>query len=124
VPSTVFVIEPPRRKWVISMELERIDSASLETLRCPVFADTGGGIYNPTSDPVAMAFTTGPSAKPGPSDWKPGGWDTTAIGTYVATCLIGTGGAVALAPGSYYVWVRITDLPEIVVREVGELVVD
>lgn len=122
--SVAFVIEPPRRKWVISMDMERIDSTSLETLRCPVFADAGGGIYNPTSDPVAMAFTTGPGTKPASGDWKSGGWDTTAIGTYVATCLIGTGGAATLAPGSYYVWVRITDNPEIIVREVGELVVD
>ena len=122
--AVAFVIEPPRRKWVISMELERIDSTSLETLRFPVFADSGGAPVNPTAYPVAMAFTTAPGAKPGVGDWKTGGWDTTAIGTYVATCLIGSGGAAVLAPGSYYVWVQITASPEVIVREVGELVID
>lgn len=121
--AAAFIIEPPRRKWVISMELERIDFTSLEYLRCPVFADSGGAPVNPTADAVAMAFMAAPNTKPGGGDWKPGGWDTTAIGTYVATCLVGTGG-VALAPGTYFVWVRITDNPEVIVREVGELTVD
>lgn len=122
--AVTFVIEPPRRKWVISMDLERIDSTSLEHLRFPVFADTAGAPYNPTADTVAVAFMTAPNTKPATGDWKTGGWDTTAIGTYVATVLVGTGGAVALTPGTYYVWVRITDNPEIIVREVGELTVD
>lgn len=109
---------------MISMDLERIDSTSLENLRFPVFADSGGQPYNPTADPVAVAFMTAPNTKPASGDWKTGSWDTTVIGTYVATVLVGPGGAATLAPGSYYAWVRITDNPEIIVREVGELVVD
>jgi hypothetical protein len=124
VAAVAFVIEPPRRKWVISMDLERIDSTSLETLWCSVFADAGGQPYNPTADAVAMAFMTAPNTKPASGDWKTGGWDTSAIGTYTATCLVGPGGAATLVPGSYFVWVRITDNPEIVIREVGELTVD
>lgn len=122
--AVAFTIEPPRLKWVITMGTERISSLSLEQVRFPVSADSAGAIYNPTADPVAMAFMTSPNTNPATGDWKTGGWDTTAIGTYVATCLVGAGGAATLAPGTYYCWVRITDNPEIVIREVGTLVVD
>lgn len=124
MPAVVFTVEPPRRKWVISMDTERVSSLSLEQVRFPVSADSAGAVYNPTADAVAVAFMTGPNQNPAAGDWKVGGWDTTVIGTYVATCLVGTGGAAVLAPGSYFAWIRITDNPEIVVREVGELVVD
>ena len=124
MPAVAFTIEPPRRKWVITMDTERVSSLSLETLRFPVFADGAGAIYNPTADAVAVAFMAASNTNPAGGDWKIGGWDTTAIGTYVATCLVGPGGAATPAPGSWYVWVRITDNPEIIVREVGELTVD
>lgn len=124
MPAVAFTIEPPRLKWVITMDTERISSLSLEQVRFPVSADSNGTIYNPTADPVAMAFMTSPNTNPAAGDWKIGGWDSTAIGTYVATCLVGPAGAATLVPGTYYCWVRITDNPEIPVREAGTLVVD
>ncbi len=118
------VIEPPRLKWVISMEQERIDSTSLEYVRFPVWADTAGALANPTADVVKAAFIANANAKPAAGDWKTAGWDQNVIGGYVAQVLVGTGGAVTLTPGEYYAWVQLTDGAEIVVRQVGQLIVD
>lgn len=109
---------------MISMELERVDSTSLENLRFPVTADSGGALVNPTIYPVKMAFLGDGGAKPSSGDWKPGGWDTTIIGTYVATIPVGPGGAASPAVGTWYAWVQIATGTETVVRQVGELVVD
>lgn len=109
---------------MISMELERVDSSSLEHVRFPVFADSGGAPINPTSYPVKMAFLADGGTKPTSGDWKPGGWDTTVIGTYVATIPIGPGGAATLAAGTWYAWVQIATGTETIVRQVGELVID
>ena len=118
------VISPPRVKWVISMEAARISSASKENIRFPVFADTGGGLANPTSDTVQMAFLPGSSQLPIVTDWHAGTWDTNVIGGYVAQIMVGPGGAVALAAGEYYAWVQLTDGSEIVVRQAGQLIID
>lgn len=123
MPAVAFTVEPPHRKWVISMQQARISALSLETLRFPVFADAAGTIYNPTADAFAAAFLP-PNTDPQAGDWKTGGWDTTAIGTYTGTILVGPGGATALAKGDYFVWARITTATETVIRQVGELAVD
>lgn len=117
------VIEPPRVKWVISMEQERVSSASLEYVRFPVWADSAGAITNPSSYTVQAAFLASSTATPQTADWHAGSWDQNVIGTYVAQVLVGTGG-VALAAGTYYVWVQVTASPETVVRQVGQLIVD
>lgn len=117
------VIEPPRVKWVISMEQERVSSASVEYVRFPVFADAAGALVVPTSYTVQVAFLTSSSGLPQVGDWHAAGWDQNAIGTYVAQVLVGTGG-VGLAAGTYYVWIQITAAPETIVRQVGQLIVD
>lgn len=122
--AVAVTVEPPRRKWVISMDLERISSLSLEQLRFPVFADAAGAPVNPTSYTVQVAFMAASNTNPAVGDWKAGGWDTTIIGTYVATVLVGPGGVANPAPGTWYVWVQINTGTEIIVRQVGELEVD
>jgi len=89
-----------------------------------VFADAAGAPVNPTAYPVSVAFMAASNTNPGPSDWKTGGWDTTAIGTYVATVLVGPGGAATPAAGSWFVWVQINTGTEVIVRQVGELEVN
>jgi hypothetical protein len=74
-------------------------------------ATKAGGVYNPTSDVVEMAFKTG-GQPPGNSDWQTAEWDT-VNGQYVAKCLVGPGGTIQLTVGSYTVYVKITDNPEI-----------
>ncbi|RSM73434.1 hypothetical protein DMH04_41215 [Kibdelosporangium aridum] len=68
-----------------------------------------------TSDPVAFAFAA-PSVDP--SVWTSGDW----VGTQ-ARILVGPGGAVTLTKGTWDVWLKITDSPEIPVRKVDQLVV-
>lgn len=70
---------------------------------------------NPTTDPVAMAFTA-PGVDPQPADWKTASWNTTATlgaNQYLAQCLVGPGGTVTLTNGTYQMWVKVTDNPEI-----------
>lgn len=85
----------------------------------PVVVTVNGVPVNPTADPVSMAFMA-TTATPGVSDWKTASWN--ANGTnYFAQCLVGTGGAVSLAAGNWYVWVKIQDSPELVIRQVDIL---
>lgn len=123
MPVTTFVVEPPVLKWVISMDVTRIDVGSLEQVCFSVFADTAGTVYNPTVATATVAFLP-TSAKPQPTDFKVATWDTSLIGTYRIACLVGTGGAVTLAAGEYYAWVKIADPGgETLIRQVGQLIV-
>ena len=74
---------------------------------------TAGTPINPTSDTVQFAFTA-QNINPGSGDWHTGSWATTSSGGYEAQCLVGPApGALALAPGVYQIWVKITDSPEV-----------
>lgn len=83
----------------------------------------GQSTYNPTGDTIQMAFMT--TGNPAPSDWKAATWQIvvqSAGPVYIAQCLVGPGvGGVALAVGIYAIWVKITDSPEVPVRQVGIL---
>lgn len=118
------VVGPPRVKWVISMEAERISSASTEYLRFPVFADTAGALANPTADTVKIALLASASALPQTSDWKSASWDQNAIGGYAAQILVGPTGAVNPGAGTYYAWIQLADGSELVVRQAGQLIID
>ena len=97
---------------------------SLQYVQAAVTATVSGSSYNPTSDPVQFAFMAG-TAQPGPSDWKTGSWDGTALrpsgNSYTAQVLVGPGGTVTLPVGTYTMWVKITDSPEVPVIQVGIL---
>jgi hypothetical protein len=103
-----------------------MSSASLEYVQAPVIATVGGSPFNPTGDPVQFAFLTGTAAPTGP-DWKAGSWDGTQPrptgNAYLAQCLVGPGGTVTLAPGTYTMWIKITDSPEVPVIPVGLLTI-
>jgi hypothetical protein len=118
------VIGPPRVKWVISMEAERISSASTEYVRFPVFADTAGALANPTGDVVKVALLTNPNTPPITSDWKTAGWDVNVIGGYVAQILVGPNGVTNPGAGTYYTWLQLADGGETVIRQVGQLIID
>lgn len=86
-----------------------------------VSASAAGAPVNPTSDQVQMAFVA-PGTNPGVGDWQAAIWDTaTANGVYTALCLIGPGGTITLPAGVYSVWVKITDSPEIPVRQAFQI---
>lgn len=101
----------------------RISSLAKVYLRVklPPITEQGNPV-NPTSDTVQMAFMA--SGAPASGDWKTASWETDATVTpnvYSIRCLIGPGGTVTLAAGEYTIWTKITDNPESVVQEQGQL---
>ncbi|MEU5043161.1 hypothetical protein [Streptomyces griseorubiginosus] len=104
--------------------MQRIDRSSREYAQASVRASVQGEPYNPTADAVEFAFTA-VTAKPTTGDWKTGSWDGTQPrppgNAYIAHCLVGPGGTVELPAGTYTMWIRITDNPEIPVIPFGRL---
>lgn len=89
-----------------------------EYVRVRTSAKEAGAWLDPTGDTVEFAFMT-VGTDPTGSDWDAGAWETDATtnpDTYYARYEI-----ASLAVGSYDVWVRVTDSPEVPVRHVGEL---
>jgi hypothetical protein len=91
-----------------------ISTQSRPYIKVPVTAKLAGVVLNPTSDVVQMAFSLVGSD---PSTWYAAVWETdstTTPPTYLARILVGPGGATgALALGTYNIWVKVTDNPEI-----------
>ncbi len=102
----------------------RISATSKQYVYVPVSMKTAGAYGDPTVDVVSFAFLPG-AGPPQTADWQNGSWETDATlapPTYYARCLVGTGGVV-LAAGTYNVWLRLTDNPEIPIAPVGRLVI-
>jgi hypothetical protein len=94
------------------MDLE-ISASSLQYVKVPVAAKLAGAVVNPTGDVVALAFPT-PGAPP--ITWYTGAWETDSSAStpvYLARTTVGPGGTAVLAVGSYEIWVKVTDNPEI-----------
>lgn len=90
----------------------------------PVNATKSGVAYNPTGDPVVFAFMPQATQVPALSDWVAGSWDTdttSLLYPYQAKCLVGPSGAITLGLGTYVVYLKITDNPEIPVIIAGQL---
>jgi hypothetical protein len=89
------------------------------------FAVTKSGIpYNPTSDAVVFAFMPTPTQVPQNTDWVTGSWDTDTtqvIYPYSAKCLVGPAGTITLGIGTYVIYTKVTDNPEIPVLITGQL---
>jgi hypothetical protein len=94
---------------------------SLAYVKMPVQVRQAGAAVDPTGYTVQVAFTAD-GTDPVSGDWKTGSWETDAAPVpdrYWAKCLVGPGGAVALAVGTYVAWVKITASPEIPVLRCG-----
>jgi hypothetical protein len=105
------------------MRTERVSVLSDEPVEFSVAVDVDGLPYDPRSATVeaaAMATFDDPTS----DDWHLGTWDVSTIGAYTANVIPGPSG-MALARGTYYVWLRITDpfLGVALVRTPGTLVV-
>jgi hypothetical protein len=124
VVLSTWVLGPADLKWEVGeLEVTSISSQSLEYVRVgPVSAQVNGVVVNPTSDVVKMAFLSS-TAAPGVSDWQTASWNVVGANQYQIQCLVGPGGTIQLATGSWYVWVQITDSPEIIVRSVDLITV-
>lgn len=131
MPVIAFSLGAPQPKWVFGettttngVRGDPVIQSVLSTayVQVSVTATLAGSAYNPTADAIQMAFTV-VGTDPVLADWKTGSWTTAlATGSYLAQCLIGPGvGGTALTRGTYAVWVKITDSPEIPVQQVGTL---
>lgn len=104
----------------------RISAASTENVDVPVSARFMGQAYDPTADAVYFAFKSD-GTTPTSGDFTVGSWETDATlspPTYYARTLVGpVSPGLALPRGSYLVWLKITDNPEVPVRPVDSLVV-
>lgn len=99
-------------------------ATSLVEVLADVSAVRSGAAVNPSANTVQAAFITSPpeTASPGVSDWKTASWETDATtdpDQYAAKCLVGPSGAVTLTAGTYYMWLKITDSPEVPVTYSG-----
>lgn len=100
-----------------------LSSLATMMVQVPITARLGGSPnYNPTGDAVALAFIAG-TAKPTTPDWQPGSWATDPGPTYLAQALVGPS-AFVLSPGTYQIWVKVTDNPEQPVLMAGQLVIE
>lgn len=108
------------------MAVVTISSTSREYVRLPVAATLDGIAQDPTADTVEFAAV---AVGAEPSSWTAGQWETdttTDPDTFWARILVsGTagGGTLALADGTYDLWIRVTDSPERPARRVGTLIV-
>lgn len=107
-------------RWRLGPVRCRVDVLSTEYVQVPVILTGSTGPGDPSSGTVSLAFLAG-TGKPQTADWKIGSWQATPVGGWVAQCLVGSGGAAVLAPGTYYVWLKIVDGAETVVEPVGSL---
>lgn len=95
------------------MARDTLSTASVEYVSVPF---TGDGDL--TAAPVKIAFVYGDDRAPLAEEWL----TATNVGGSAARVLVGPGHYV-LAPGEPYVWVQITDTPEIPVIRAGRLYV-
>lgn len=90
-----------------------IPAVSTEYLHGPVTANVALD-----TQVVEVAFITPSSATPNDTtSWVTATWEGGAATTRTWRVLIGPGTPAPLAVGSYGVWVRITDTPEVPVRK-------
>jgi len=98
-------------------------ASSTEPVQFLVRATDGGTVYDPSGDPVSVAFVpvTSPPSNPDPTsgEWQPATWEVDAgnPATYWASILVGPlNGGVPLAAGTYIAYVRVTDNPAVPVK--------
>ena len=90
----------------------------------PVSVTKSGVAYNPTGDTVQFAFAATATYVPQSGDWVAGSWDTNTTSVlfpYSAKCLVGPAGTTNPGIGRYYMYIKISDSPEIPVLIAGLL---
>jgi hypothetical protein len=92
-----------------------ISDLSTVFIKSRIVATKNGTSYNPTGDVVEVAFKT-PGVDPAGPDWHAASWETAGT-AYYARLLVGPVGGLVLAVGTYRMWIRITDAPEVPVLE-------
>ena len=102
-----------------------IPHLSLQYIGIPVKATTlAGASYNPTADVVQMAFMPSATQVPQSADWQSALWATVTgnlVYPYAAYCLVGPGGTTNPGIGTYVIYLKVADNPEIPVLIAGQL---
>lgn len=100
-------------------------AGSCEYHRWRVGATVNGQPIDPTADPLAFALSTAVDAHGEPIEptngFVNGVWENPAPTVYLACLLSGPSGAVTPDKGTYYVWMRVTDTPEVPLRLIDTL---
>lgn len=98
-----------------------ISHLSLEYVSVPLAAFTlEGEPYNPTGDTVQMAFMPQASQVPQSGDWQAAILSANpenVLYPYVISCLVGPGGTITLGIGTYVIYTKVIDNPQIPVRQ-------
>ena len=92
-----------------------ISDLSTVYIKSKIVATKNGASYNPTADVVEVAFKP-PGVDPTGPDWHAASWETAGT-SYYARLLVGPVGGTVLPVGTYRMWIRITDAPEVPVLE-------
>jgi hypothetical protein len=108
----------------VGFDVIGMNHLSTQYVLIPVAATKAGVSYNPTGDTVQFAFMPLATQVPQVSDWVSGSWQTDSsslLYPYLAQCLVGPAGTITLGLGSYYIYIKVTDNPEIPVLVTGQL---
>lgn len=97
-----------------------LPSTSREYIRVAVTATGVDYLTLPTLS-VQFAFMTDRITKP--TTFVTGSWEPNFPSPALARCLVGPGGTIALATGTYFVWIEIIGAVEQPIRQVGSLVI-
>ncbi len=112
----------------------RIAAESTEYVRVPVAGTLDGILQDPTVDVVQVAVFPDTQDEPFNTDWRTGDWETdntqdppifyarVLVGP-VATDPLGNPSPLPLTDGTWQVWVKIFDVPEVVVRLAGRVLI-
>ena len=101
-----------------------ISQLATQYILIPVNAQKAGVSYNPADDAVSFAFMPTATQVPVYDDWVSGAWDSVPsniLYPYSAKCLVGPVGVINPGLGTYLIYVRITDNPEVPVLLAGQL---
>jgi hypothetical protein len=103
-------------------------AVSTEPIQFQVVATSDGESYDPTGDPVAIAFVpiTSPPSSPDPTsgEWNTAYWETDPGPVYFASILVGPlNGGIPLSVGSYLCVVKVTDNPAVPVKPGAYLII-
>ena len=98
-----------------------INRNSKEYLPVQVSATKEGVSFNPTGDSVQIAIPK-TNVQPVSGDWKSASWDS-YDGEYFARILVGPGGDIVPLPGTYDIYVKVTDSPEVPALYAGKLII-